>query len=120
VPSEQRLDPRIWTYLGVALVAAGCVLLGIAWGYAAGQIQVALQIPYVLSAGLPGVGLGVVGIGLISIGSRESDARKRRSQQQELIGLLKALRDELKVVEPAPAPATPAPRTRRTTRKVAG
>jgi hypothetical protein len=117
----QRLDPRVWTFVGVALLAAGCVLLGVAWGYAAGQIQVALQIPYVLSAGFPGVGLVVVGIGLIVVGARETDARTRRRQQQELISLLGVLRDELKVAQPAPAaPAAPAARTRRTTRKVAG
>lgn len=88
-------SPRWWTYLGVALLLAGCVLLAVAWGLAAGKTEVALQLPYLLSAGLPGVGLVVVGVGLVLVGVRETDARARRRQQQELVGLLTVLRDEL-------------------------
>lgn len=93
--SERGPDPRVWTFLGVALIAGGIALLAVAWGLVAGQAQVALQIPYLLSAGLPGAGLIVVGIGSVVIGVRESDARVRRRQQQELLGLLTVLRDEL-------------------------
>jgi hypothetical protein len=108
--------PKLWTYLGVALVAAGCVLLAVAWGLAAGHTQVAIQIPYVMSAGFPGVGLVVVGVGLIVIGVRETDARARRSQQRELLMLLGVLRDELAAKPEAQAPVARARRPR----KVAG
>ena len=83
---------------------------------AAGHIQVAVQIPYVMSAGFPGVGLGIVGIGLIVIGVRETDAQVRRRQQQELLALMTVLRDELTAQEPEPAPAAPVRRTRKSTR----
>ena len=105
---------KVWTYLCVALLVAGCVLLAVAWGLAAGKTEVALQIPYVLSAGLPAVGLVVVGIGLVVLGARETDALARRRQQQELIGLLTVLRDEIEAKQPvAVAPV-------RRTRKAAG
>jgi hypothetical protein len=100
---KTKTDPKVWTYLGVALLVAGCVLLAVAWGLVAGKTQVSIQIPYLLSAGFPGVGLVMVGIGLVILGARESDARARRQQQEELINLLTVLREELNA-EPAAEP----------------
>jgi hypothetical protein len=100
----------MWTYLGVAAVVAGCVLLAVAWGLAAGHTQVAIQIPYVMSAGFPGVGLVVIGVGLVVVGVRETDSRARRLQQQELLVLLGVLRDEIAAKPAAPAPRARAPR----------
>jgi hypothetical protein len=111
-PSKGGIDPRVWTYVGVALLVAGCVLVVVAWGLTAGKTQVGLQIPYLLSAGFPGVGLAVVGTGLVVLGSREADAQARRHQQLELVSLLTVLRDELNA-EPVPPPSAPA-RPRRT------
>ncbi|HWC36204.1 MAG TPA: hypothetical protein VG650_15465 [Mycobacteriales bacterium] len=104
--TKRSLEPRVLTVLGILLLAAGCVLLGVAWGLAAGQTLVSLQLPYLLSAGLPGIGLVVVGVGLVVIGAREADARARRAQQQELIALLGLLRDEVAALraEPPSAP----------------
>lgn len=99
--------PKIWIYLGVLVLAAGSVLLAVAWGLAAGQTEVALQIPYVLSAGFPGIGLVVVGVGLVVVGVRETDARTRRSQQQELATVLTAIRDGLATKEESAPPARP-------------
>lgn len=109
--------PRTWTCLGMAVLAAGCVLLAIGWSLVAGKSEVALQIPYLLSAALPGVGLIVVGVGLVVVGVRETDARARRAQQQELASLLTVLRDEL--TAPSAPPAAPTARPRRA-RKEAG
>jgi hypothetical protein len=111
VAREGRLNPRIVTYLGAALIATGVVLLAVAWSLVAGKSEVALQVPYVLSAGFPGAGLVVVGVGLLVIGVRETDAKVRRQQQQELIGLLAVLREDL-AAPPVP-PATPKRRTRK-------
>lgn len=107
-PASSGVDPRIWTYVGVAMLVAGCVLVAVAWGLVAGKTQVGLQIPYLLSAGFPGVGLVVVGTGLVILGAREVDARARRHQQQELVSLLTVLRDELNAEPVAPAPSPPA------------
>jgi hypothetical protein len=116
----RKLD-RVWIYLGVVVLAGGCVLLAVAWGLAAGKTEVALQIPYLLSAGLPAVGLVIVGVGLVVVGVRETDARIRRRQQQDLVGLLTVLRDELasKAAVAASEPPPAAPRPRRS-RKAAG
>jgi hypothetical protein len=113
---ETVKTPRIWTYLGMLALAGGCVLLAVGWGLAAGKSQVALQVPYLLSAALPGVGLVVVGIGLVIIGVRETDAKARRQQQQELAALITVLRDELAVREPVAA--APAARPRRVRKAV--
>jgi hypothetical protein len=96
-------------------LTGGCVLLAVGWGLAAGKSQVALQIPYLLSAALPGVGLVVVGVGLVVVGVRETEAKARRQQQQELAALITVLRDELAAKE------TPAPVARpRRARKAVG
>jgi hypothetical protein len=115
--TRSGIDPKIWTYVGVALLIAGCALVALAWGLAAGKTEVALQIPYLLSAGLPGAGLAVVGTGLVLLGSREADAQARRHQQQELVSLLTVLRDELNA-EPAAPPTPPAAKPRRTRKAV--
>lgn len=114
---KRSFDPRILTVVGIVLIAAGCVLLGVAWGRAAGQVLVSEQIPYLLSAGLPGVGLVIVGVGLVVVGAREGDARARRRQNQELLTLLGLLRDEVAasrwVPEPEPGPEPKPRRTRK-------
>jgi hypothetical protein len=110
---KRSFDPRILTVLGIVLIAGGCVLLGVGWGLAAGQVLVSEQIPYLLSAALPGVGLVIVGVGLVVVGARESDARARQRQSDELLTLLGLLRDEIAAGRDRPAPK---PRTR----KVAG
>ncbi|HVT64582.1 MAG TPA: hypothetical protein VHD81_05470 [Mycobacteriales bacterium] len=101
---KRALEPRAFTVLGILLIAAGCALLGVAWGLAAGQTLVSLQLPYLLSAGLPGVGLVIVGVGLVVVGARESDVRARRRQHAELLTLLGSLRDEVASLREAPAP----------------
>jgi hypothetical protein len=101
---KRALEPRVFTVLGILLIATGCALLGVAWGLAAGQTVVSLPLPYVLSAGLPGVGLVVVGVGMVVVAAREADARARRRQQAELLSLLGLLRDEVAALRDEPAP----------------
>jgi hypothetical protein len=110
---KRALEPRVLTVLGVLLIAGGCALLGVGWGLAAGETLVSVQMPYVFSAALPGVGLVVVGVGLVIVGARESDARARRQQQAELLTLLGLLRDEVTALRDDPAPK--ARRTRKAT-----
>jgi hypothetical protein len=111
---KRALEPRAFTVLGVLLIAVGCALIGVAWGLAAGETLVSTQVPYVLSAGLPGVGLVIVGVGLVIVGVREFDTRARRQQHTELLTLLGLLRDEVAALHEE---AAPQPRRARKTRQ---
>jgi drug/metabolite transporter (DMT)-like permease len=78
-----RRVPNLGTWLGLLLVAAGFVMITVAWGKTAGQIDVPLQLPYVMSAGLVGLALVCVGVTFIAIDARvrESAARLKESRR---------------------------------------
>lgn len=87
-----RNVPNLGTWAGVLLAAIGAVLLAIAWGRTAGLTNVALQIPYVVSAGFTGLGLIAAGLTVVNIGAKQADARERTRQVTELRELLAELR----------------------------
>jgi hypothetical protein len=87
--------PNLTTWLGVALCAAGLVLIAIAWGRTAGLTNVALQTPYVISAGFTGLGLVVVGLTVVSIAAKRADAAERTRQLRELRDVLADLRQQI-------------------------
>lgn len=87
--------PGLGTWAGVLLSAAGIVLVVVAWGRTAGLTSVALQVPYVLSAGCTGLGLVAVGLTVVSISAKRADALARRQQLQELQALVAELRSAL-------------------------
>lgn len=80
--------PRLLTWLGVVLCAVGFVLVAVAWGRSAGLTNVALQVPYVISAGFTGLGLVVVGVTLVSIDAKRADSAERTRQLRELRDVL--------------------------------
>lgn len=84
--------PHLGTWVGLLVAAAGAVLLVVAWARTASLTDVALQVPYVVSAGLTGVGLVVVGMTVVSISAKAEDARERSRQLRELRELLAELR----------------------------
>lgn len=90
--SALRAIPHLATYAGVVLAAAGAGLLVIAWGRTAALTSVALQVPYVVSAGFTGLGLVAVGLTVINVSSKHADARGRSQQISELRDLLAELR----------------------------
>lgn len=87
-----RAVPHLGTWTGVGLTAVGLVLLAIAWGRTAALTNVALQVPYVVSAGFTGLGLVAVGLTLVSISAKREDARERTRQLTELRELMTELR----------------------------
>ena len=87
--------PNLTTWAGVAICAAGLVLIAIAWGRTAGLTNVALQTPYVISAGFTGLGLVVVGLTLVSIAAKRADAAERTRQLRELRDVLADLRQQI-------------------------
>lgn len=82
---------RATTYVAVVLIAAGFVLMVLAWNGAAEQNCVDCQIPYVLSGGLPGLGLVVAGVALAVV-------QELRKQNQATMGRLDRLADSMDAV----------------------
>jgi hypothetical protein len=104
---RRRLDLRVptWlkgtspapTFIGVAVAIAGFVLIMIAWGQVAGETQVYLQMPYLVSAGLTGLALVMVGLTIVNVAAKQRDAVDRDRQIDQLVsilGELKATMDE--------------------------
>lgn len=87
-----RVVPHLGTWTGVVVTGIGLVLLAIAWGRTAALTDVALQVPYVVSAGFTGLGLVAVGLTVVSISAKRADARERTRQIAELRELMTELR----------------------------
>ncbi len=90
VPALRPLSP-IPTYIGVVVTALGFLLLLFTWGQVAGEASVALQIPYLVSGGLTGLGLILVGVGVMSIATKRRDTALREQQTQLLADALREL-----------------------------
>jgi hypothetical protein len=83
-------------YLGVVVAAIGFVLIGVAWAQVAGEVDVWKQMPYLLSAGLPGLGLVMVGLVVINISARRQDGAARTRQMAALTEALRELQHSLR------------------------
>ena len=83
----------VWIGLGVAGI--GFVLIGIAWAQVAGETQVYLQLPYLASAGLTGLGLIMVGMTLINVAAKRRDAAERERQIDQLVSILEEVQTAL-------------------------
>jgi hypothetical protein len=90
VPALRPLSPAP-TYLGIAVTALGFVLILFAWGQVAGEVNVALQMPYLISGGLTGLGLVMVGVTVVSVAARRRDAVLREQQTALLADALREL-----------------------------
>lgn len=82
------------TYIGVGVAVLGFLLILLAWGQTAGETQVYLQVPYLVSAGLSGIGLVMVGLTIVNVSAKQRDAADRDRQMDQLVSIL----DELKAV----------------------
>ncbi len=87
-----RAVPHLPTYVGMALTLTGAILLLVAWGKTAGLTNVALQIPFLISAGCTGLALVAVGLTVVNLAAKAQDARRRREQLTELQQILGELR----------------------------
>jgi hypothetical protein len=95
LPALSPLSPAP-TYIGVAVAAAGFALIFYAWSKVAGIADnVALQMPYLVSGGLTGLGLVMVGVTIINVAAKRRDARLRQQQTELLADALHELRSAL-------------------------
>jgi hypothetical protein len=92
----QRLTPGQWSaYVGLVTCAVGFGLIAVAWGKVAGELNVALQMPYVVSAAITGLGLIMVGLTVVLVAVNRLDNRKREAQLREVVAELRELRATL-------------------------
>ena len=98
------LDPSspLPTYLGIAVVAVGLALIGIAWATVAPLLDVALQLPYLVSAGFTGLALVMIGLVVISIAAKRRDAADLVRQLDRLADILTELKQTVDDSEPEP------------------
>lgn len=83
------------TIAGVLVVAAGFVLIAIAWSNVAGETSVALQLPYLVSAGITGLALVMVGLLVVNIAVKRQEGAERRQQMDLLAEILQDLKRSL-------------------------
>jgi hypothetical protein len=70
---------------GVLFIVVGFVLIAYCWSQVALRMQVADQVPYVVSAGFTGIGLIVVGAMSISIQVRRRDSEQQLRRLEQLV-----------------------------------
>src|SRR5947209_2683613 len=81
-----RQDRQI-TYarlLGLVLVAAGCMAIGLGWAGAARRACVDCQIPYIISGGAAGVALVVFGAALLLMAQVRTEGRRLASRLEQV------------------------------------
>jgi uncharacterized membrane protein len=92
LPAWLRADSPSFVWLGVALSGVGFVLIAIAWSQVAGETQVYRQLPYLVSAGMTGLGLIMIGVTLINVSVKRRDATERERQMDQLVRVLDEIR----------------------------
>jgi hypothetical protein len=95
------LSPTGW--FGVALGVIGAALLVVGWWRISGESLLALQLPYLVSASLPGAALVVAGACLLA----GESARQRAADSADMVAVLYELLTEAS--EPSAAARGPAP-----------
>jgi hypothetical protein len=95
LPTWLRSHSPVPTYIGIGIAIAGFVLLLVAWGQVAGETQVSLQLPYLVSAGLTGLALVMVGLTVVTIAAEQRDAVARDRQMDQLVSILDELNTTL-------------------------
>ena len=90
-----RRDAPWWLYVGVVVMMAGFGLIAYAWVRVAALANVALQVPYLISSAVTGVGLVFVGLGIVDVTTRRRDARDRSRQLGQLRDLLRGIADSM-------------------------
>ena len=74
---------------------AGFGLIGYSWAKVAGLVDVWRQMPYLVSAGLPGLGLILTGLVLINVSARRQDSAARARQMETLTEAMRDLQRAL-------------------------
>ncbi|MDX1659623.1 MAG: hypothetical protein R3343_12445 [Nitriliruptorales bacterium] len=76
------------TYLAVAMIVGGFVLIVLAWNGAAGVDFVQGQIPYLISGGLAGLSLVIGGVGMVLVQEMRKSAASVEARLDELVEIM--------------------------------
>lgn len=82
-------------WIGLVLVAAGFVAIFYSWGKVAGVVNVAQQLPYMVSGGISGLALVIVGCAVVDVAVRRQDSFERTHQLAQITRILDELRGAL-------------------------
>jgi len=80
----RRTWSRLGGQLGLGFIAAGLLIIGLAWNGAASVDFVSGQIPYLLSGGALGLGLIILGAAMIIVQNSRQDRALVEAQLKEL------------------------------------
>jgi hypothetical protein len=83
------------TIIGVAVAAIGFALIGYGWAKVAGLVDVWKQMPYLVSAALPGLGLVMTGLVIVNVSARRQDGAERARQMATLTEAMRDLQRSL-------------------------
>jgi hypothetical protein len=84
-------DSRAVVYLGLAIVVLGFAVIAFTWSKVAATLSVALQLPYIASGGLIGLGLVVLGVGVLTIGVKRRENFGRVRQIEKLSATMESI-----------------------------
>lgn len=101
LPPALRAGAPAWIWVGIAVAAVGFILIAVGWGLVAGETEVYLQLPYVVSATLVGLGFVLVGLTVLNIATRQRDGADRDHQIAQLLAVIEELRETLEERERA-------------------
>jgi hypothetical protein len=104
LPGWLRAGTPALTWIGIVLSLAGFVLIAVAWGQIAGETEVFLQLPYLVSAGMSGLGLIMVGVTLVNVSAKQRDAVERDRQIDRLVSIMEEVRSAIEERDARPAP----------------
>jgi hypothetical protein len=88
-----RAGAGVW--VGLLLVAGGFGLIAYTWGEVAGLLDVALQLPFLVSGGLTGLGLILLGLLVVNLAVKRKEAIERHRQLDEVREALVRLREAI-------------------------
>lgn len=84
--------PGLATWIGVALIAVGAIVVAVGWAKSASLLEVGRQVPYLISAGFTGLGLLVVGVTIVNLSAKVQESARRQAQADELAAVLTSIR----------------------------